>query len=71
MNGAGVHSPQRGLIGTLSWEPHLGSVTVWTLQSEGTGRTETGWGRGHAGIGDDLLFFDYLGACCSSKQACA
>lgn len=28
INGAGVHSPQRGLIGPQSWVPHLGAIAL-------------------------------------------
>lgn len=28
INGTGVHSPQRGLIGPQSWVPHLGAIAL-------------------------------------------
>lgn len=28
INGTGLHSPQRGLIGPQSWVPHLGAIAL-------------------------------------------
>lgn len=36
INGTGVHSPQRGLIGPQSWVPHLGAIALAVVNGTGS-----------------------------------